>query len=95
MSKQRLLHIGYPKCMSTSLQKDFFAKHPEVYFLGCGRPDTDHGWISDEMAGIGEVSLRYAKEFMFDVTETRQRMEKYLQEFENDESRKLLCFSSC
>lgn len=93
MPKPRMLHIGYPKCMSTSLQRDYFDKHPEIYFLGWGREDTEHGWISDEMAGIGEVELRYSKSFMYDEKAVAQYINKHLELFERDDSKKLLCFS--
>lgn len=94
LNKQRLLHVGYPKCMSTSLQRDFFAKHPEVYFLGSQYPDTAHGWISDEMASIGEVGLRYAKDLVFDRAAAKRYLQKHFDSFEADTARKLLCFSS-
>lgn len=94
MAKQRLLHIGYPKCMSTSLQLDFFNKHPEIYFLGWGRAENTHGWISEEMASIGEVGLRYTKEFVYDEQATRSYLQKHIDLCEQDESKKLLCFSS-
>src|SRR5438105_4578457 len=38
ITKPTFVHIGYPKCASTSLQIDLFRKHPEVYFLGIGYP---------------------------------------------------------
>jgi hypothetical protein len=33
---RKFVHIGYPKNFSTSLQYDFFAKHPELFHLGIG-----------------------------------------------------------
>lgn len=33
---RKFVHIGYPKNFSTSLQYDFFAKHPELFHLGVG-----------------------------------------------------------
>ncbi|MEY8767063.1 hypothetical protein [Francisella philomiragia] len=30
------IHIGYPKCLSTSLQVDFFSKHSQLDHLGIG-----------------------------------------------------------
>ncbi len=94
MAKPRLLHIGYPKCMSTSLQLDYFNKHPEIYFLGWGRAENEHGWITEEMASIGEVGLRYAKEFVYDAQATRSYLERHIDLCEQDESKRLLCFSS-
>ncbi len=94
MAKTRLLHIGYPKCMSTSLQLDYFNKHPEIYFLGWGRAENVHGWITEEMASIGEVDLRYAKSFVYDEQKTRDYLLSHIEMCERDESKKLLCFSS-
>lgn len=94
MIKQRLLHLGYPKCMSTSLQRDFFDRHPEIYFLGSGKPETAHGWISDGMASLGEVGLRYSKEFTFDKASAKDYLKNHYDAFENDDTKRLLCFSS-
>ena len=80
--------------MSTSLQLDYFNRHPEIYFLGWGRAENVHGWISEEMASIGEVGLRYAKSFVFDEQKVRGYLQKHFELFEQDESKKLLCFSS-
>lgn len=68
-----LLHVGYPKCMSTSLQRNLFSIHPEIYYLGSKRPDTSHGWISDEMASVGEVSLRYTKKIIYNSEENNAK----------------------
>ena len=80
--------------MSTSLQRDFFARHPEIYFLGCGDSQSSHGWISDEMASLGEVGLRYAKNFEFDERVAAKYLQGHFDQFEDDKSKKLLCFSS-
>ncbi|MCG2431675.1 hypothetical protein [Aequorivita xiaoshiensis] len=37
--KQVWIHMGYPKCFSTSLQKAFFEKHPEITYGGIGVGD--------------------------------------------------------
>ncbi len=36
MSITRYIHIGFPKAISTSLQRNFFDAHPNVYHLGVG-----------------------------------------------------------
>jgi len=41
MEKQTWIHIGFPKCASTSLQQDFFAKSDKISYLG--RSDDCHG----------------------------------------------------
>ena len=36
MSIKRYIHIGFPKALSTVLQRNFFDAHPNVYHLGVG-----------------------------------------------------------
>ena len=93
MNKTRLLHIGFPKCMSTTLQRDLFAAHQEIMFLGWGHPDFEHGWISDEMATLCEVGIRYEKVLNYQKRKAKKTFEKYLAEFEQDPSKKAVCLS--
>ena len=30
------MHIGYPKCFSTTLQRNFFSQHPQIHYGGIG-----------------------------------------------------------
>ncbi len=41
------LHIGYPKCFSTTLQRNFFSKHPEIFYGGIGI-DSNIDFINEE-----------------------------------------------
>jgi hypothetical protein len=59
--KPRFLHIGYPKCASTSLQYEFFGAHPQIYHLGWGCQHTESGWVDEKLAAAMEVDLRMAK----------------------------------
>jgi hypothetical protein len=93
MNKTKLLHIGFPKCMSTSLQRDLFAVHPEIMFLGWGHPDNEHGWASDELASLCEVGIRYEKVLNFDKRKAKQTFNSFLKEFEESEMKKSLCLS--
>jgi hypothetical protein len=36
MSIKRYIHIGFPKALSTALQRNFFDAHPNIYHLGVG-----------------------------------------------------------
>lgn len=92
-NKVRLLHIGFPKCMSTSLQRDLFAAHPEMMFLGWGLPDTEHGWISDEISALCEVGIRYEKVLNFRKSSAKKVFDRYLSEFEKDSSKRAICLS--
>lgn len=58
---QRYVHIGYPKCASTSLQYFYFTRHPEMYHLGWGCSHTPSGWVTDDVAAAFEVDMRMAK----------------------------------
>lgn len=71
----RFIHIGYPKCASTSLQLDFFARHPQIHFIGWGNETTPSLWIDDELAAAMEVDLRMAKPAAYDA----ERMRRILQ----------------
>lgn len=93
MNKTRLLHIGFPKCMSTSLQRDLFAAHPEIMFLGWGLPDTEHGWISDEISALCEVGIRYEKILNFRKSAAKKILGQYLTEFEQNPTKKAICLS--
>jgi hypothetical protein len=93
MNKSKLLHIGFPKCMSTSLQRDLFATHPEIMFLGWGLPDTEHGWISDEISVLCEVGIRYEKVLNFQKRSAKKALDRYFAEFERSLSKKAICLS--
>ena len=94
MHKARLLHVGYPKCMSSTLQRDFFAKHPEIAFVGWGVPEVEHGWVDDEMASLCEVGIRYEKTLSYDPSTAKKIFERHLRKFEDNPQKKLFCLSS-
>jgi sulfotransferase family protein len=79
--------------MSTSLQRDLFAVHPEIMFLGWGRSDTEHGWISDELSILCEVGIRYEKVLDFNKNKAGQIFNKLLSDFEGSEKKRALCLS--
>jgi hypothetical protein len=78
MSKLRYLHIGYPKCASTSLQYDFFNAHPQIHHLGWGMRNQT-GWRDDELAVCGEVDIRYKPEFHYDRAKVRGVFERHFE----------------
>lgn len=79
--------------MSTSLQRDLFAVHPEIMFLGWGLSDTDHGWISDELSILCEVGIRYEKMLDYHRNKAKQIFNTLLYDFECNEEKKTLCLS--
>jgi hypothetical protein len=80
--------------MSTTLQRDFFDKHPEVMFLGWGVGDVPHGWIDDEMAALCEVGIRYENNLLYDAPAAQRIFARHMARFESDPQKKLLCLSS-
>lgn len=61
----KYIHIGYPKNLSTSLQRDFFGRHQELMHLGVGCNNNNLGYIDDFTSLAVEFYLRYAKDFVY------------------------------
>ena len=62
---KKFIHIGFPKCLSTSLQRCFFSKHPEINYYGVGiKNNIDY--INDDISNLIEVFIRYASKSVFD-----------------------------
>jgi hypothetical protein len=80
--------------MSTTLQRDFFDKHPQVMFLGWGVADMPHGWIDDETAALCEVGIRYENSLLYDAAAAQQIFARHVARFESDPGKRLLCLSS-
>ncbi len=63
-----IIHIGFPKCLSTSLQIDFFESHPSIHYLGI---KANLGYDGEYQEYIQENLLKYASERIF-KTQLRQ-----------------------
>ena len=61
----KYIHIGYPKNLSTTLQRDFFSKHPEILHLGVG-VGSNIDYVDDDINVICEDYLQYCKEFKYE-----------------------------
>ena len=72
--KTKYIHIGYPKNFSTSLQRDYFAKHPELYHLGIGI-DSNLGYRDSLIEKTLEVYLKSCKEFKYN--EVKEAIKKH------------------
>lgn len=94
MEKPSLLHIGYPKSMSTTLQRCVFARHPEILFLGWGTEDLEHGWRDDRLAALCEVGIRYQKVLDYDPRKAAEVIAPYQAQCSMDDSKRILCLSS-
>lgn len=79
--------------MSTSLQRDFFSQHPEIDFLGWGRPGQEHGWVDDEFAALCEVGIRYEKSLAYNNQWADKIFAKHVKTFQANGSKRLLCLS--
>jgi len=60
----KYIHIGYPKTMTSSLQIDFFSKHPQVFHLGVGCGSLID-YVDDEIEIAVENYILYAKELPY------------------------------
>lgn len=64
-SMQKYIHIGYPKNLSTTLQRDFFSKHKEIMHLGVGCHDHNLGYIDHDVRNCVEHDFRYVKDSIY------------------------------
>lgn len=63
--KKIWIHMGYPKCFSTSLQKAFFEKHPEIAYGGIGI--GDHlSYANKDIEFVFQSLLQHANKSFFD-----------------------------
>lgn len=62
--KTKYIHIGLPKNLSTTLQRDFFSKHPEIHHLGVG-VGSNIDYINPNIATACENHFQYSKNFAY------------------------------
>ncbi len=62
--KTKYIHIGMPKNLSTSLQRDFFSKHPQIHHLGVG-VGSNVDYINPKIASACENHFQYSKNFTY------------------------------
>ena len=60
----KYVHIGLPKNLSTTLQRDYFDKHPEIYHLGVGI-GSNIDYINPKIASACENHFQYSKNFSY------------------------------
>lgn len=73
----KYIHIGYPKCASTSLQLDYFGRHPQLYHLGSGCNNYSIGYIDDEITVAVERDLRFSRDFAYDEEKIKSVFNKH------------------
>ena len=60
----KYIHIGYPKCFSTTLQRSFFDAHHEIMHLGIGC-GSNVDYIDPKISAYMENYLVYARTLSF------------------------------
>ncbi len=81
MRKTRYIHIGYPKTGSTTLQNDFFAKHPEILHLGIPSPLSREVWNTIQVDVLYKDSLKYSP------SHVKEALTPYLESADSDDKR--------
>jgi hypothetical protein len=64
MEKMKYVHIGMPKNLSTTLQRDFFSKHPQIMHLGVGL-GSNIDYINPEISAACENHFQYSKKYAY------------------------------
>ena len=67
------LHIGYPKCFSTTLQKELFGAHPDILFGGIGYGHGNIDFYNDDLNLLFESGLLYFRNGQFKDYQMRFR----------------------
>jgi len=75
----KFLHIGYPKCFSTTLQRNFFSKQPEIHYGGIGI-NSNIDFANDELNLLIESGILYFNRTLYN--RTKKRFKRAIEEFE-------------
>ncbi len=90
----RYIHIGYPKNLSTALQRGFFEPHPQLLHLGIGI-GSNVDYIDAHISRICENDLIYAKDFYYSrrQKENKRHFENWFAKAENDSEKRAVGIS--
>lgn len=76
--KTRFIHIGYPKTGTVALQKDFFVRHPEIFYLGRSKhidPDLRRAVLVDilrkDSFAYSEADIEQIFAVQFEIAESQ------------------------
>jgi len=74
------IHVGYPKCLSTTLQRSYFEKHPDIHYGGIGIKDNI-SFSSIEIEFIFECLLKYANQRFWNSKKewAREQLAKFIE----------------
>lgn len=85
------LHIGYPKCFSTTLQRSYFERHPQIHFGGVGIGDNI-SYANDEIELMFESLLKYGNKVYW--SKCKDKAKENIQHFVEKSGNKKVVFSS-
>lgn len=88
--KLRYVHVGMPKNLSTTLQRDFFSKHPEIMHLGVGI-NSNVGYINSAISSACENHFLYSKKYSYkrEKENIKSTFEEQFEIFNNDLDKKV------
>jgi hypothetical protein len=92
--KKRYVHIGLPKCASTSLQLSFFPMHDELLHLGNGWNGELNRYVDAGVCRLAEVDLRFKRELAYDCPAAVAALAPHLERAEADDRVKAVGLSS-
>ncbi len=81
MQKLKVVHIGMPKNLSTTLQRDFFDKHPQIYHLGIG-VNNNVGYKTNMISAACENYFIYSNLYSYNKVKNKIK-NGFNEEFKN------------
>lgn len=90
----KYIHIGYPKNLSTTLQRDFFEKHPQLLHLGVGC-GSNIDYIDHNINIICEDYLQYCRDIRYEEKKefVKNSFDKWFQYFQEHDNYKAVGIS--
>jgi hypothetical protein len=90
------LHIGYPKCFSTTLQKEYFNSHPNIFFGGIGYGNGNINFYNKDINLFFESGLIYYRNMLFEKNKLKfkKSINTFLEEAKNQSDIKSCGFST-
>ncbi len=87
--KIKYIHIGLPKNLSTTLQRDFFSAHKEIMHLGVGI-QTNVDYINPQIASACENHFQYSKNISYNKVklDIKKTFDEQFEKFYKDDSKK-------
>lgn len=89
MSKTKYIHVGMPKNLSTTLQRDLFDLHPQIMHLGIG-VGSNVGYINAAVSAACEQHFQYSRRFAYRKRkeDIKRAFDEQFLKFGNDPAKK-------